>query len=119
MACHHWTSVWACAAALAPHGRATAATAPSNDLRDMMVPPSSIPPTPHGARPPLAGVQAPGEDALLRVQTVLGLVEHDRLRTVDDLVGDLVAAMGGQAVHEQCIRLGQRHQPGVDLIALE
>src|SRR5207253_6061335 len=43
--------------------------------------------------------QAPGENALLRMHAVLGLVEHDRPRPVDDLVGHLVAAMGGQAMH--------------------
>jgi hypothetical protein len=57
--------------------------------------------------PALAGVQAPGEDALLRVQAVLGLVEHDRLRPL----GDLVAAMGGQAVQEQRIGLGRLREP--------
>ena len=53
------------------------------------------------------------------MQAVLGLVEHDRLRPVDHLVGDLVAAMGRQAVHEHRTRIRSRHQPGVDLIALE
>src|SRR5919106_2938720 len=33
------------------------------------------------------------------VQPVLGFLEHDRLRAVDHLVGDLVAPVGGQAVH--------------------
>ena len=66
---------------------------------------------------PLA--KAPGQDALLRVQAVLGLVEHHRLRAVDHLVGDLLAAMRGQAVHEDRLRLGERHQLGIDLIGLE
>jgi hypothetical protein len=64
-------------------------------------------------------VEAPGQNALLRVQAVFGLVEHHRLRAVDHLVGDLLAAMGRQAVHEQRVGLGQRHQLGVDLIGLE
>jgi hypothetical protein len=34
----------------------------------------------------------------LCVQAVLGLVEHHALRAVHDAVGDLLAAMGGQAV---------------------
>ena len=51
-------------------------------------------------------VEAPGQNALLRVQAVFGLVEHDRLRAIDHLVGDLLAAMGGQAVHEQRVGLG-------------
>ena len=46
------------------------------------------------------GVQAPGEHALLRVQAVFRLVEHHRLRPVDHLVGDLLAAVRRQAVHE-------------------
>ena len=60
--------------------------------------------------------EAPGEDALLRVQAVLGLVEDHRLRTVDDLGGHLLAAMRGQAVHEDRVGLGLRHQARVDLI---
>ena len=47
--------------------------------------------------------QAPGENALLRVEAVLGLVEDHRLRTVHDLVRHLLAAMGGQAMHEDGI----------------
>src|SRR5689334_10720539 len=62
------------------------------------------------------GVETPGQNALLRVEAVFGLVEHDRLRTVDHLIGDFLAAMGGQAVHEDGITLGQRHQLAVDLI---
>ena len=49
---------------------------------------------------PSTAAEAPGEDALLRMQPVLGLVEDDRLRAVDDLVRDLLAAMGRQAMHE-------------------
>ena len=41
---------------------------------------------------------------------VLGLVPADGLRTVDDLVGDLLAARGGQAVHELGVRGGHRHE---------
>lgn len=52
-------------------------------------------------------VKTPGQNALLRVQAVFGLVKHDRLRAVDHLVGDLLAAMGGQAVHEQRVGLRQ------------
>ena len=64
-------------------------------------------------------VKTPGQYALLRVQAVFGLVEHHRLRAVDHLVGDLLAAMRGQAVHEDRIILGQRHQLRIDLIGLE
>ena len=53
------------------------------------------------------------------MQAVLGLVEHDRLRPVDHLAGDLLAAMGRQAMHEDGIRLGARQQGAVDLVAFE
>ena len=64
-------------------------------------------------------VQAPGEQTLLGMQAIFRLVEHHRLRSVDHLVGNLLAAMRRQAVHEQCVRLGLRHQAGIDLVALE
>jgi hypothetical protein len=64
-------------------------------------------------------LQAPGQNPLLRVQPVLGLVEHHRMRAVDHFVGDLFAAMRRQAMHEDGVRLGARHQPRIDLIALE
>src|SRR6266700_810483 len=64
-------------------------------------------------------LETPGQNALLRVQTVFGLVEHHRLRTVDHLVGDFLAAMRGQAMHEQRVGSCQRHQLGVDLIGLQ
>src|SRR6516165_8475057 len=61
-------------------------------------------------------VEAPGQNALLRVQAVFRLVEHNRLRAVHHLVGDLLAAMCRQAMHEKRILLRQRHQLGIDLI---
>src|SRR6185312_9889953 len=63
--------------------------------------------------------QAPGQDALLRMQAVLGLVPHRRLRAVDDAGGHLLAAMGRQAVHEYGVGLGHRHHPLVDAVAGE
>src|SRR5687767_3764982 len=39
-------------------------------------------------------VQAPSKNALLRMQAVLGLIEHDGMRPVHDVVGHLLAAMG-------------------------
>src|SRR5438046_2739118 len=65
------------------------------------------------------GVETPGQDALVRVQAVLGLVEHDRLRPVDHLVGDLLAAVRRQAMHEHGAGVRQRHEPRIDLVALE
>src|SRR3546814_2030813 len=61
----------------------------------------------------------PGENALLRVQTVLGLVPHHRLRPVDDRGGHLVAAVRRQAVHEDRLRLGQRHNQVVNLVGAQ
>ena len=46
----------------------------------------------------------PGEQRLLGVQPVLGLVPDDALRAVDDLGGDLLAAVGRQAVHARSRR---------------
>src|SRR5215470_11583728 len=40
------------------------------------------------------------DHGLLGVQPVLGLVEHDRARAVQHAVGDLLAAMGRQAMHD-------------------
>ena len=57
--------------------------------------------------------------ALLHVQSVLRLVEDDRLRTVDDLGGDLLAAMRGQAVHDDGVGPRQAENVGVDLIGAE
>jgi len=43
--------------------------------------------------------QQPNHHCFLRVEAILGLVEHDRARTVDHLVGDFFAACAGR----QCI----------------
>src|SRR5262249_56990621 len=67
----------------------------------------------------LSCVQAPGQNAFLGVQAVLGLVEHDRLRPSEHLLPRLVSAMGGQAVHEHRTPGRPRPQPGGDPIALD
>ena len=56
-----------------------------------------------------------GEERLLHPETVLRLVEDDRLGSVDDGVGDLLTAVRGQAVHDADARRGQRHERVVDL----
>src|SRR5882724_13144098 len=61
--------------------------------------------------------QAPGEDALLRVQAVLGLVPDRRLRAVDDAGRHLLTAVDRQAVHEDGIGLRHRHHAFVDAVA--
>ena len=49
------------------------------------------------------------EQGLLRVQAVLGLIEDHRDRRLDHFVADLLAAMRGEAVHEERAGLGERH----------
>src|SRR5882724_11075455 len=61
--------------------------------------------------------QAPGEDAFLCMQAVLGLVPHRRLRAVDDAGRHLLAAMGRQAVHEDGIGFCHGHHAFVDTVA--
>ena len=38
------------------------------------------------------------------------------MRGIDDLIGDLVASVGGEAMHEDCVGLGMVEQLGVDLV---
>ncbi len=59
-----------------------------------------------------------GEQRHLRPQPVLGLLEHDRARPVDHAGRDLLAAVGGQAVHEDGVRR-QVHQRLVDAVLRE
>src|ERR687891_1795074 len=69
--------------------------------------------------PRSGGAEEPEQQRLLRVQTVLGLIPHGRMRTVDHLGGDLLAAMRGKAVQHGNVRSSQRHLLGVELIRLE
>ena len=59
-------------------------------------------------------LQEPGDDRLLGVAAVLGLVPDDALRAVEDVGVDLLAPVGRQAVHDD--RVGRRvgHQLGGD-----
>src|SRR5690242_4074166 len=59
------------------------------------------------------------DDGLLGVQAVFRLVEHDRARTVEHGVGDLLTAVGGQAVHDYGTRLGEPDNCLVQLISAE
>src|SRR4051794_34620224 len=61
------------------------------------------------ASPSTLLAEAPGEDALLGMEPVFGLIEHDGLRPIDHLFGDLLATMGRQAMHEHGIGLRPRH----------
>src|SRR5690606_6684553 len=58
-------------------------------------------PTRRGVATPVGPVrQELHEHGLVRVQPVLGLVEHDAARVVDGLLGALLAVVGGEVVHE-------------------
>src|SRR6202043_703666 len=66
-----------------------------------------------------AAPQQAYEYSLLNVQTVFRLIEDNGVQRVDDLVGHLLAAMRGQAVHESRMRLGELHEPGTHLVGSE
>src|SRR5262245_8989417 len=60
-----------------------------------------------------------GHQGLLQVQPVCGLLEDDASRTVENGIGDLLAAMGGEAVHEDRVGYRQSEERLVDLEAGE
>src|SRR3989337_4312722 len=64
---------------------------------------------------PAIAAETPGEDGLLDMQPVLGLLPHRRLRAVDHLRRHLVAAMGRQAMHEDRVLRRFFHHSAVDL----
>src|SRR5215469_9593777 len=49
------------------------------------------------------------QDGLTGMQPVLGFLINDRLRAIDHLVGNLVAAVSGKAVHVESSGRGERH----------
>ncbi len=59
------------------------------------------------------------QESLLRVHAVLGLIEDDGLRTVEDGVGDFGVAVRREAVHEDGVGLRVGHERFVDLVGLE
>src|SRR5205809_838652 len=67
----------------------------------------------------LAHAGEPAHDRLLHVEAILGLVEDHRLRAVEHGVRDLLAAMGGEAVHDERARAGERDDALVHLIGAE
>src|SRR3990167_9349922 len=68
---------------------------------------------------PLSASQEVQDDALLRVEPVLRLIEHHALRPVEDRIRDLLPAMRRQAVHDERLPTGEAEQRVVDLVALE
>src|SRR4029453_4143601 len=63
--------------------------------------------------------QEPEHDGLLGVEPVSRLLQHDALLAVEHRVGDLLAAMGRQAMHHERRRLGEADQRLADLVAAE
>ena len=59
------------------------------------------------------------QNGLLGVEPVLGLVEDHAVGALDDLVGDLLSPVGGEAVHHNACGLGDGQQLVVDLVGLE
>src|SRR5215471_3680502 len=59
------------------------------------------------------------QDRLLHVHAVFRLVQHHRLRSVQHLRCNLMAAMRGQAMHERRAAFEQRHQLAIHLVGLE
>ena len=68
---------------------------------------------------PPVGSEELDEQGLLHVQAVLGLFEDPALRPVHDRRCDLLAAVGGQAVHRDRVGTGRRHQRVVDPVGRE
>ena len=50
-----------------------------------------------------------GDNCLLPMHAVFGLVKYDGLRAVDNFVGNFIAAVYGQAVHDQSVFTGMAH----------
>src|SRR5690349_18915919 len=59
------------------------------------------------------------QNCFLRVQAIFRLLVHHRVGGIDDLVGDLVAAMGRQAMHEDGVEFGAAEQVGIHLVRQE
>lgn len=62
-----------------------------------------------------SGGQA-GEDGFLDVEAVFCLVEDGFGVGLKDLSGDFLSAVGGEAVHDQCVRFGGLRDARVDLV---
>mmetsp|Transcript_4411 Transcript_4411/g.13916 ORF Transcript_4411/g.13916 Transcript_4411/m.13916 type:complete len:351 (+) Transcript_4411:67-1119(+) len=62
-----------------------------------------------------AAVDEFDEEGFLGVESIFRLIKHNRLRPVDDLRSLLLAAHGGQAVHEHRRLVGELHETRGDL----
>src|SRR5262249_56273770 len=61
------------------------------------------------------GAQAPGEDRLLHMQAIFGLVPYCGLRPINYLCGYLIAAMSWQAMHKDRVLCRKSHQCAINL----
>ena len=50
------------------------------------------------------------------MQPVFGFVPYNRLRSVHDIGGDFLTAMGRKAMHENRFRLRKSHELAIDLV---
>src|ERR1051325_6472463 len=66
-----------------------------------------------------SSAQAPFENRLLRMKAVLRLIEDNALWTVDDIVGHFLAAMRREALHEDRVLFGARHQARIHLVGFQ
>ena len=76
-------------------------------------------PTPSPGLAPHYARNHPLNQRLLGVLSILGLFKDQRTPMIHNIVGDFDAAMGGEAMKKDAIRVGKRKKTFVDLIALE
>ena len=55
------------------------------------------------------------ENCLLRVQAIFSLLEDNRVRAIGHIIGNLIAAMRGQAMHDDHVVFGSAYKLRVDL----
>ena len=59
------------------------------------------------------------EDCLVGMESVLGFIENNALRSVDNVFCNFIASVSREAVHEDSVLVSYAHELGVDLIVLE
>ena len=68
---------------------------------------------------PSRSIPQPGQNSLLRVEPVFGLVKNGPGIGLESGLINLLAPVGGQAVHDQCAGLGKACHRPVHLVALQ
>ena len=71
------------------------------------------------ARSPVPSGNNPIQNRFLHMEPVFGLVENSLRVRLESFLVDFLAAVRGQAVHHQHIRLGQLHKVAIDLVAAQ